>query len=268
MTEKQAITKVLDIALAEEGYLEKASNKNLYDKTANAGSNNYTKFGKEMHDIQPVTMDFPAPWCDAFVDWCFYRAFGISLAKEILCGDFDDYTVNSAGYYKNANRWTGVPARGHQVFFKNSSGICHTGLVYKISGSIIYTIEGNSNNRVMTHSYSIYDNGIAGYGMPKYYLAADDVDPAPTPSPNYNIGDCTVSLPMMIQGTKGQAVKSLQILLNAQGYKGKDKKPLDVDGDYGKNTAYAVEKFQKDCGMTDIAFGTVASLTWTALIRG
>ena len=36
--------KVLQIAKNEIGYLEKASNKNLYDKTANAGSNNYTKY--------------------------------------------------------------------------------------------------------------------------------------------------------------------------------------------------------------------------------
>ena len=269
MTEKQAIDKVIDIALAEEGYLEKASNKKLYDKTANPGSVNYTKYGKEMHEIQPVTMDFPAPWCDAFVDWCFYKAFGADLARKILCGDFDDYTVNSAGYYKNAGRWTGVPARGHQIFLKNSGGICHTGLVYKVSGSIVYTIEGNASDSVAKRSYSIYASNIAGYGMPRYDLAADEAPaPTPTPNPDYTIGDCNVALPMMIKGVKCPAVKSLQILLNAKGYKGTDRKPLDVDGDYGKNTAYAVEKFQKDCGMHDINFGTVASLTWTALIRG
>ena len=39
-----AIDKVIKIADAEVGYLEKKSNSNLYDKTANAGSNNYTKY--------------------------------------------------------------------------------------------------------------------------------------------------------------------------------------------------------------------------------
>ena len=266
MTEKQAIDKLISFALDEEGYVEKASDNDLYSKTGNAGSGNYTKYGKEMHQLQPSTMDYPAPWCDAFVDWCFYKVFGADLGRKILCGTFADYTVNSAGYYKNAGRWTGVPAKGHQIFFKNSGGINHTGLVYSVSGSMVYTIEGNSNNKVMRHSYSIYASNIAGYGMPKYNLASGSDDVSPSPSPVV-LGDCNVALPMMIVGVVGEAVKSLQILLNAKGYKGKDKKALDVDGEYGKNTAYAVECFQKDCGMKDIAFGTVASLTWTALLR-
>ena len=39
-------SEVLKIALAEEGYIEKASNRDLDDKTKNAGSNNYTKFAQ------------------------------------------------------------------------------------------------------------------------------------------------------------------------------------------------------------------------------
>ena len=38
-------SKVLEIALAEVGYLEKKSAKDLDSKTANAGYNNYTKYG-------------------------------------------------------------------------------------------------------------------------------------------------------------------------------------------------------------------------------
>ena len=39
-----AIDKLIGIAQAEIGYLEKRSCANLYDKTANAGSGNYTKY--------------------------------------------------------------------------------------------------------------------------------------------------------------------------------------------------------------------------------
>ena len=39
-----AADKVIEIAENEVGYLEKASNSNLYEKNANAGSNNYTKY--------------------------------------------------------------------------------------------------------------------------------------------------------------------------------------------------------------------------------
>ena len=41
-------SKVINIALAEVGYLEKKSNASLDNKTANAGSNNYTKYGRDM----------------------------------------------------------------------------------------------------------------------------------------------------------------------------------------------------------------------------
>ena len=58
--------KVIAIAIAETGYLEKSKSayqKNpdiLNEKTAGAGRDNYTKYGKEMHKIYPFVMDFPA----------------------------------------------------------------------------------------------------------------------------------------------------------------------------------------------------------------
>ena len=42
------IDKVLSIAKQELGYLEKKSNAYLYDKTANVGSGNYTKYWAEI----------------------------------------------------------------------------------------------------------------------------------------------------------------------------------------------------------------------------
>lgn len=181
-TEAQAIDKVLAIANAEVGYHEKASAANLNDKTANSGSNNYTKYNNEMHQIQPSNMDYPAPWCDCFVDWCMYKAFGLDLARKVLCGTFDDYTVYSANMYKQAGRWFSSGRRGDQIFFKNASGICHTGLVEKVENGIVYTVEGNVNDGVRKRQFNIYDNYIAGYGRPKYNLVIGIVDTGTTPS--------------------------------------------------------------------------------------
>ena len=50
MTKTEAINKMIQTAKAEIGYLEKASNSNLDSKTGNAGSNNYTKYWR---DIMP-----------------------------------------------------------------------------------------------------------------------------------------------------------------------------------------------------------------------
>ena len=168
---------VIDIALAEVGYLEKKSNRSLDSKTANAGSANYTKYGRDMHKLYPSIMDFPASWCDAFVDWCFYKAYGVANAKGLLAGDFNDYTVSSAQLYKNKKAWGTIPKIGAQIFFKNSTRICHTGLVYDIDNQYVYTVEGNTSGAsgvipngggVCKKRYRLNNSKIAGYGYPKY----------------------------------------------------------------------------------------------------
>lgn len=178
MTVNEYIQKVIDIAEAEIGYLEKKSNKNLDNKTANVGSANYTKYGRDMHNLYPAVMDFPAAWCDAFVDWCFYKAYGVSTAKSLLCGNFDDYTVTSAQLYKNKGSWYKTPKKGDQIFFTNASGgICHTGLVVKVTSTQVITIEGNTSSTsgvvanggcVRKKTYSLSYSRIAGYGRPAY----------------------------------------------------------------------------------------------------
>jgi hypothetical protein len=147
---------VIRIAEAEVGYLEKSAaayRKNpavLDQKTAGAGTSNYTKYGRDMHRVYPSIMDFPAAWCDCFVDWCFYKAYGISTAKSLLGGNFDDYTVASARKFKNHNALNHTPEVGAQIFFtRNGSytGCYHTGLVISVSADrkTVTTIEGNTS---------------------------------------------------------------------------------------------------------------------------
>lgn len=172
------VDKVIKIAEAELGYLEKKSNSQLNNKVANAGSANYTKYGRDMHKLYPAVMDFPAAWCDAFVDWCFYKAYGVCNAKKLLAGNFDDYTVRSAQLYKDKKAWYETPKKGDQIFFTNAAGgICHTGLVYKIDKYYVYTIEGNTSGAsgvvangggVCKKKYALAYSRIAGYGRPKY----------------------------------------------------------------------------------------------------
>ncbi len=169
---------VLFCAAREVGYVEKskeaflADPSCLYDKLAGAGEDNYTKFGKELHDVYPEVMDFPAPWCDAFADWCYYKTFGEDRARSLL-GDFDDYTVKSAEYFKKRNQWYTRPLVGTQIFFHNEIRICHTGLVYGYDREFVYTIEGNTHGAdesfehgggVTRKVYSRLDPCIEGYG--------------------------------------------------------------------------------------------------------
>ena len=154
---------LISIAEAEVGYHE--------------GANNHTKYGDEMHAIQPSNMDRYAAWCDAFVDWCILQlcyafGYGPEMARKVLCGDFDDYTYFSINHYKKANRWTTKPGVGYQIFF---GGTGHTGIVYKVTSTKVYTIEGNKSDEVRYCEYNINDSRIIGYGMPRYELLGDVV---------------------------------------------------------------------------------------------
>lgn len=48
-------TRVIETARAEIGYLEKATNSQLNDKTANAGYNNWNKFAAFLDDLEAST---------------------------------------------------------------------------------------------------------------------------------------------------------------------------------------------------------------------
>ena len=180
-------SKVIKIAKAEEGYLEKSAAaykkdpKVLDKKTDGAGKDNYTKYGRDMHKIYPAVMDFPAYWCDAFVDWCFYKAYGVATAKSLLCGNFDDYTVASASMYEKHGALGTTPKYGSQVFFTRNgkvSGCHHTGLVTKVDSTYFYTMEGNTSGAstvvsngggVKAKKYKIADyKGKVIFGYPKY----------------------------------------------------------------------------------------------------
>ena len=246
---------VINIALSEDGYLEKSSaaykkNKNIiYEKTKGAGSDNYTKYGKEMHDLYPAVMDFPAYWCDCFVDWCFHKAYGISNAKALLGGNFDDYTVNSKALYvaKGAyiKRGEGVPKKGDQIFFNNGTRVCHTGIVYDVDKTYVYTVEGNTSvgsavvangGGVSKKKYALSYNKIDGYGRPPYRTKT--IIKKLTKSA-YKEAFPVVPPVIKIKST-GKQVKKLQKFLNWYGDYG-----LTVDGNCGEKTTKAIKMFQK-----------------------
>ncbi len=171
MTEDQVIKKLISTASAEIGYMEKASNKNLDDKTANAGKGNYTKYARDLVKLIGSPYVQGVAWCDMFVDWCFVQTFGKDNAKKML-GGWSAYTPTSVDLYRKAKRFYQSPAVGDQIFFKNSERINHTGIVVNVSDTTVYTIEGNSSNNVQNHSYSLKDKSIAGYGKPNWSVVA------------------------------------------------------------------------------------------------
>ena len=242
-------SKVIEIAQAEVGYLEKKTNSNLSSKTANVGYNNYTKYANDIDKNYPDFYNGKKNgfyWCDVFVDWCFIKAFGVEDALELLgqptksCGAGCSW---SARYFKNINRFYTSPKVGDQIFFKDASGDpCHTGLVYKVTSTTVYTIEGNTSSSsgvvanggaVATKSYSRNYSRIYGYGRPNY-------DAEPKKKAYSGKFPKLPSRGYFKKGDKGTEVEKLQIFLNWYGgYK------LAIDGDFGVKTLASVKDFQK-----------------------
>ena len=177
------VDKLIQIALAEVGYLEKRSTASLDSKTDNAGSKNYTKYAMDMCKCHAGIYVNGYPWCDTFVDWCMVQAFGANKALELIHG-WSAYTPTSASYYKQHREWHTTPKKGDQIFFKDKNGtICHTGIVHAVDANYVYTVEGNTSTAsgvidnggsVAKKKYALSYNRIAGYGRPKYPVAKEE----------------------------------------------------------------------------------------------
>ena len=152
---------VIKIAEKEVGYKETGTNR--------------TKYAEELDKIK--YFNYPkqgVAWCSTFVNWCVYKASGnnktatLNALYEPKSGNCACGCVESANYYKAKKQFFSSPKIGDQVFFLVNGKIGHTGLVYKIDSSKLYSVEGNKSNMVKKCSYALTNKTIAGYGRPKY----------------------------------------------------------------------------------------------------
>lgn len=267
-TMDKAIEKVILIAKNEEGYLEKKSNSQLDSKTANAGSANFTKYWR---DIEPSYQG--QPWCAAFVSWCFMKAFGLEKAKKLLKHWPYVYCPTLGNLFtRNAN-----PKIGDIVIFYHNGTFTHTGLVTAVIGDRFYTIEGNTSGAsgiiangggVCAKSYLNSQMPGTKFCTPDYSIVSDASAPAKpenTSSNTTQTGEEYMFEPKTVKaGDKNTSVLLLQEILKSRGFKGKNKKDLDLDWEAGDNTIYALKQYQKSRGL-DVD-GVCGSATWKDLI--
>lgn len=108
-------------------------------------------------------------WCASFVSWCAnqcgYIDAGI-IPKHAACASGVSW-FQQHGQWQNRNY---VPSPGDIIYFDwTGSGISHhVGIVEKVEGNIVYTIEGNSSDAVHERHYTIGEADILGYGIPNY----------------------------------------------------------------------------------------------------
>lgn len=135
---------IIDVALGEVGYKEQGANRTKYG--AWYGMNG-------------------AAWCHMFVSWCANQA-GVktSIVPKTASVSNGMGWFKKKGLFKYKGSYT--PKRGDLVYF--CTGRSHVGLVVKVSGNTLHTVEGNSSNKVCTRTYALSDATITGYGTPKY----------------------------------------------------------------------------------------------------
>ncbi len=169
--------KLIEVAKSYVGYLEKASNAQLEDFTANAGSGNYTIFGR-WYDAYYKTAGFNgAAWCHAFVSYCADRA---GIGADII--PVTASCTTGVNWFRQRGLWhprAGYEPQTGDIVYFTQDGVkpAHVGIVTGADGTMVYTIEGNTSGGsslvsngggVYAKRYARASAYILGYGSPKY----------------------------------------------------------------------------------------------------
>ena len=106
-----------------------------------------------------------AAWCHMFASWCAAKAgIPVSVIPKTASTTTGMEWFKSRGRFKYKGKYT--PKRGDLVYFK--TGRSHVGIVEKVTGNTLHTIEGNTSDRVGRRTYPLSEKTITGYGVPEY----------------------------------------------------------------------------------------------------
>lgn len=180
---ERAAKRPIEMLIPYLGYGEKDSASGL-DRMDTYGHKNYTFIAQYFDDLKAKGYSFyntrkqGGEWCDMTVDWAMCQAFGPENARAVLYQPMESCgagCVFSANYYRQNGAWIsrgGEPRTGDQIFFGPKGDETHTGLVERVDASNVYTIEGNTSDRLLRKSYGRNESKIAGYGRPNYQAVA------------------------------------------------------------------------------------------------
>lgn len=157
-------------ALSQVGYHEGSSTRQLGGN--GTGSGNYTEYNFAFGKIGG---SYAYAWCAAFVSWCLTQSGAQASAGGLFASctlwvdelrEIGQYRTRSSGY---------EPKAGDLIFFRSAGttrASDHVGLVRYVKNGRVYTVEGNSSDRVALREYALTDTYIVGYGLPAYGTSA------------------------------------------------------------------------------------------------
>ena len=112
------------------------------------------------------------PWCAIFVSWCANQAnVSTSIIPE------EDYVPYMQSFFSSRGRYYPSKSQGGNytpaigdLFFEAGEygGLQHVGIIIAVSSRSITVIDGNYNNQVGRHSYSLSSSELLGYASPNY----------------------------------------------------------------------------------------------------
>lgn len=120
------------------------------------------------------------PWCAHFIAWLF-RTSGNALPNDVfnvsptranpLAGVqyMEDMFKKNGWWFAKGNPKIGKPEPGDIIFYRSRGGSDsgrgrHVGLVERVDGGYIYTIEGNLGDAVKRNRVFLASNKISGFG--------------------------------------------------------------------------------------------------------
>lgn len=224
--------KILNIAQGELGVKEEpaGSNKVKY---------NTAYYGREVSGSSYA-------WCAAFVWWVFRQAGASGLYYG---GEKTAYCPTLLAHHRGQKVSDYRP--GDVIFFNFSgkSSPAHVGICESWDGTTITTIDGNTGTDNEANGGTV----MRRRRNKKYIVGAY--------RPDYAAGETTypVELPLLRNGSEGESVKALQILLDALGYG-----TGGADGKFGANTQRALKAFQTARGLDHD--GVCGPATWGKLL--
>lgn len=241
------------------------------------GANNWNKYAEDKRLAQLYGWDAQnQPWCDLFTDAAFVTCFGLELGAAMTyqpIGDGSAACWRSAQFFKDHGAFSQHAEPGDIIFFYVSGGINHQGIVTRVYGGSVVTVEGNSSDQVAERVYQLGASNIAGYGRPDWRLAEGaegeavaknataETPERPVIDPPPEMID--VKLPVLHNGMGGATVAAMQGILH---YKKYSLGPYGIDGDFGVATLAALRNFQIRNDLD--RDGICGPETWAALLRG
>lgn len=98
--------------------------------------------------LKSVGITFPASWCMAFVYWCYKQAD--ANAPLVKTGGVLAHWNKAKPEYRQKE-----PQPGDIFIVDYGKGLGHTGIVERIEGDILHTIEGNTNDTGSREGYEV-----------------------------------------------------------------------------------------------------------------